>query len=184
MNVLLGAIYGTWTSTFLSCFLTAVGSTCAYQLSKLSRPLIKKMIPRVLTIVESHVERFRSNTNSLPSSVKSYDDEELWSYLLVARLLPIVPYSGLNMASGVLEIPLSPFFWTLVLGSLPYNFITTQVGEVLSETTRGYLEHRNQSGSLNTEDDLQDDDSDDADDGAYAFQESDQEARCQADRNF
>ena len=37
------------------------------------------------------------------------------------------------MVSPFLGIPVSPFFWSTFLGSMPYNFICAQAGAVLGE---------------------------------------------------
>lgn len=57
---------------------------------------------------------------------------DLFSYLLLARFFPLLPYSVLNVISGVLKLPLVPFFITLVLGSFPFNFVTVSVGSVVA----------------------------------------------------
>ncbi|KAG0150024.1 hypothetical protein CROQUDRAFT_88580 [Cronartium quercuum f. sp. fusiforme G11] len=127
LNILLGALYGTWISTALTCLLTALGSTAAYAMAKIARPVVERFLPKPLRAVESAVDRFRIEDG--------FDTTELSTYLLVARLLPVVPYAALNLASGILGLPLIPFFWTLVIGSLPYNFVTTQLGDILSIAT-------------------------------------------------
>ncbi|MBW0494779.1 hypothetical protein O181_034494 [Austropuccinia psidii MF-1] len=145
LNVLIGAIYGTWSSTLITCFLTAIGSTCAYYLAKLSRPILKHFIPNSLDFIQNNLEKFKSS-NLIHNH---YDIPKLSSYLLIARLLPIIPYAALNLASGILEIPLIPFFWTLLIGSLPYNFLTTQVGDLLATTSQSVLNNNlNESPDL------------------------------------
>lgn len=37
------------------------------------------------------------------------------------------------MVSPFLNIPITPFFWSTFLGSMPYNFICAQAGAVLGE---------------------------------------------------
>ena len=63
---------------------------------------------------------------------KAKTRSDLFSYLLLMRLFPLLPYAVLNIAGGVLNVPISTFFWTLVLGSIPFNAVTTQVGDLLS----------------------------------------------------
>ncbi|OAV99211.1 hypothetical protein PTTG_06859 [Puccinia triticina 1-1 BBBD Race 1] len=126
LNILLGAIYPIWIAAPLSCLLTALGSTAAYLLARTARPLFVRLIPRPLLLIQRAVDPFR-----LKGSPDRFNTPELASYLLIARLLPIVPYAALNLASGVLELPLLPFFWTILIGSLPYNLLTTQLGDIL-----------------------------------------------------
>ncbi|CAD6888650.1 unnamed protein product [Tilletia laevis] len=68
------------------------------------------------------------------SSSSSYlGNPQTYSYLLLLRLLPIIPYGITNIACSVLRTPLLPFVLTLALGSIPWNVLTCQVGELLDE---------------------------------------------------
>lgn len=127
VNVLIGSVYGTWTGTLFTCLLTACGSTVAYGMAKLARPVVETYMPKPLALTQRALDRFAVDSTGRPDGRKEYDRAELTSYLLLARLLPVLPYAVLNVAAGVLDVPVTPFFWTLVFGSFPYNFCTTQV---------------------------------------------------------
>ena len=86
-------------------------------MARICTPLVERFFPRALS--------------STRSSLLSGSSADLFNYLLLARLFPLLPYSALNIACGVLGIPVLPYFITLVLGSFPYNFVTTQLGELL-----------------------------------------------------
>ena len=90
-------------------------------------------------LVERYCAKALSTTRT---SLLSGSSADLFSYLLLARLFPLLPYSVLNIACGVLKIPVKPYFITLVLGSFPYNFVTTQLGDLL-----GNLANSAESGS-------------------------------------
>lgn len=81
---------------------------------------------------------------STRSALLSGTPSDLFSYLLLARLFPLLPYSLLNIACGVLRVPVKPYFITLVLGSFPYNFVTTQLGDLL-----GNLANSAEAGNIN-----------------------------------
>ncbi len=55
-------------------------------------------------------------------------------YLLSLRLLPVIPFVPLNLASGLTRLPLWTFFWVSALGMLPgtalYVLAGTQVHRV------------------------------------------------------
>lgn len=57
----------------------------------------------------------------------------MYSILLLLRVLPLTPYGMMNIACGILNVPLLPFGTTLALGSLPWNAVTAQLGEILVE---------------------------------------------------
>jgi uncharacterized membrane protein YdjX (TVP38/TMEM64 family) len=71
--------------------------------------------------------------NKQGKGIKSKNNGSLWSYLLVLRLLPVVPYGLMNIACSVLRVPLLPYTITLGLGSIPWNACTVQVGDLLAE---------------------------------------------------
>lgn len=75
--------------------------------------------------------------NSSPSSSRpkhaSTGGGNLYSILLLLRVLPLTPYGMMNIACGILNVPLLPFSTTLALGSLPWNAVTAQLGEILVE---------------------------------------------------
>ena len=82
---------------------------------------------------------------AMPKAIEAVDTrlphrDQLASFLLLARLFPLLPYSALNVASGVLGLPVKPFFWTLVLGSFPcaspsLASITGRTTDPLAQTT-------------------------------------------------
>lgn len=65
------------------------------------------------------------------------DSKDVFSHLLLIRLFPLLPYAMLNIAAGVIAVPAQPFFWTLVLGSAPFNAVTTQIGDILASLPPG-----------------------------------------------
>jgi hypothetical protein len=67
------------------------------------------------------------------SSQKSDGKGNLFSILLLLRLLPFTPYGMMNIACGILNVPLLPFAATLAMGSVPWNAVTAQLGEILVE---------------------------------------------------
>ncbi|KAK4703310.1 hypothetical protein P7C70_g2910, partial [Phenoliferia sp. Uapishka_3] len=150
-NILFGALYGTWAGTTWACLWTAGGSTGAYYIARIISPLVSRLYfqlfkfsadPRSLFQVEHYfstplgITRRALNlpdpaapsTSSAPTATQS----DLFSHLLLARFFPLLPYSVLNVISGVLGLPVPLFFITLVIGSFPFNFATVSVGEVVA----------------------------------------------------
>lgn len=88
--------------------------------------------PNVVTFQENLPSPTHIPTSSnLNSNEIITSGSSLWSYLLLLRVLPIVPYGIMNVASGVLGVPILPFFGTLGVGSIPWNAVTAQSGELL-----------------------------------------------------
>lgn len=135
MNIVFGAMYGSYAGCFHASLLTAFGGALCYALAspfadvvelfpKIARPLYS--MSKALQAMNTP----RANGSSDQSSTIRLD-KDLWTSLLILRLLPIVPYGMMNIACGVLSVPIVPYVVTLGVGSIPWNFCTTQIGELL-----------------------------------------------------
>lgn len=119
MNLLAGAIFGIWAGFPLVCFLTAFGATFCY--------LLSRAFGKVLLL-----EFFPDRLQALQVKVKENHDS-LFFFLLFLRLFPMSPNWFLNMSSPVLEVPLVQFFFSVLIGLMPYNFICSQTGCILAQ---------------------------------------------------
>lgn len=119
MNLLAGALFGVWIGFPLVCFLTGCGATCCFLISKVfGKTLLMEFVPdRIL---------------ALQNKVKANSDE-LFFFLLFLRIFPMSPNWFLNMASPVLGVPIVQFFFSVLIGLMPYNFICCQTGCILSQ---------------------------------------------------
>ncbi|XP_061767344.1 transmembrane protein 41A-B-like isoform X2 [Nerophis ophidion] len=57
----------------------------------------------------------------------------LFFFLLFLRFFPMTPNWFLNITCPVLNIPMSMFFFSVLIGLIPYNFICVRTGAILSE---------------------------------------------------
>ncbi|XP_018621550.2 transmembrane protein 41A-A-like isoform X2 [Scleropages formosus] len=119
LNMLAGALFGPWEGLFLACVLTTVGSTLCYFLSQaFGKQHVIRLFPDKVALLQEKVEENRSS---------------LFFFLLFLRLFPMTPNWFLNMASPVLNVPVTMFFCSVFIGLIPYNFICVRTGAVLSE---------------------------------------------------
>ncbi|KAG2234157.1 snare associated Golgi protein-domain-containing protein [Thamnidium elegans] len=124
LNLLAGYLYGITMGTIWTSLLTAGGATLAYGLAILvGEPLIRvPWFARKAEPLNRQLEQERQSGG-------------LFWWLLFARLFPFSPYWFINLISPLLDIPVSPFFWSTFFGSMPYNFICSQAGDVLGDLT-------------------------------------------------
>nr|XP_006012558.1 PREDICTED: transmembrane protein 41A isoform X3 [Latimeria chalumnae] len=61
------------------------------------------------------------------------NQSSLFFFLLFLRLFPMTPNWFLNLTSPILNIPITQFFFSVLIGLIPYNFICVQTGSILSE---------------------------------------------------
>lgn len=124
LNLLAGYLYGITIGAVLTSLLTAGGATLAYGLAMLvGEPLIR--VPWVARKAEPLNRQLQQERQT----------GGLFWWLLFARLFPFSPYWFINLISPLLDIPVSPFFWSTFFGSMPYNFICAQAGDVLGDLT-------------------------------------------------
>ncbi|BGP18163.1 hypothetical protein JCM10213_009006 [Rhodosporidiobolus nylandii] len=134
-NILFGALYGTWMGTAWACLWTATGSTGAYLIAVIIAPLVEYYFATPLNATRRALKLPNPAAAESPlatAGVAPLSSSDLFSHLMLARLFPLLPYSVLNVISGVLRLPLSPFFLTLLLGSFPFNFATVSIGELVA----------------------------------------------------
>eukprot|EP00092_Neocalanus_flemingeri_P108464 GFUD01139299.1.p1 GENE.GFUD01139299.1~~GFUD01139299.1.p1 ORF type:complete len:246 (-),score=54.06 GFUD01139299.1:98-835(-) len=119
LNVLAGAIFGAGGGFLLCCVLTALGASFCYLLA---RAVGKEVALHYFPV---RVEKFRVRLEE--------NRQELPFFLLFLRLFPMSPNWALNMASGVLGVPLHLFFLSVFFGLMPYNYLCVTSGVILSE---------------------------------------------------
>ncbi|KAA0715926.1 Transmembrane protein 41A-A [Triplophysa tibetana] len=118
LNILAGALFGTWYGLLLACVLTTVGATLCFLLSQaFGKQHIVRLFPDKVAMLQKKVEENRSS---------------LFFFLLFLRFFPMSPNWFLNMASPILNIPVTLFFMAVFIG-LIYNFICVQTGSMLSD---------------------------------------------------
>jgi len=117
MNILGGALFGTLLAFPLVCFLTAVGATFCFTLSK-------KFGRRIL------IKKFPDKIHSIESKI-SENKDHLFYFLLSARLFPFSPNWLMNMILPIIGIRKKLFFFSVFFGLMPYNFICVQTGSFL-----------------------------------------------------
>lgn len=121
LNVLAGALFGPWLGLLLCCVLTSVGATGCYLLSSVfGKQLVVFYFPDKVALLQKKVEENRNG---------------LFFFLLFLRLFPMTPNWFLNLSAPILNIPIVQFFFSVLIGLIPYNFICVQTGSILSTLT-------------------------------------------------
>src|SRR5713101_6997466 len=119
-NVLAGALFSPLLATLLLAVLTTVGSILATLLSAPLSPFITRFLPRPLALARNIFEADSRGSTKAPSPT--------WVRLTVFRLVGIVPWSGINVACGVLGVSLRDCFLGTFIGAIPWTAVTCQVG--------------------------------------------------------
>ncbi|XP_040904972.1 transmembrane protein 41A-B-like [Toxotes jaculatrix] len=119
LNMLAGAIFGPWEGLVLACMLTTSGSTFCFLLSSaFGKQYVVQFFPEKVALLQRKVEENRSS---------------LFFFLLFLRFFPMTPNWFLNITCPVLNIPMPVFFFSVLIGLIPYNFICVRTGSILSE---------------------------------------------------
>lgn len=128
LNVLAGALLPLHVAFPLVAALTAAGASCCFLLSRhlASERVVAGVCQRLLP---GKLQRLRRQVQQAQA------DGRLLFLLLSLRVFPFSPNWLLNLASPWLRVPLGTFATSVLLGLLPYNFITVQAGATLSSLT-------------------------------------------------
>ncbi|XP_059417163.1 transmembrane protein 41A-A-like [Carassius carassius] len=119
LNILAGALFGSWYGLLLTCVLTTVGATLCFLMSQaFGKQHIVRLFPDKIAMLQKKVEENRSS---------------LFFFLLFLRFFPMSPNWFLNMTSPILNIPVTLFIMAVFIGLMPYNFICVQTGSMLSQ---------------------------------------------------
>ncbi|OAF71418.1 Transmembrane protein 41A [Intoshia linei] len=119
MNIIAGVIYGMPFGFFLCCILTSIGSSLCYILSYLcGSHTVNRLFSHKLINIRKKIQEHRHS---------------LLFFLLFTRLFPMSPNWLMNISAPHVNIPLSQFFTSVLLGLMPYNYICVQAGAMINE---------------------------------------------------
>jgi len=152
LNILVGSVFEPLAALVLLTLITACGSLGAYSLSRPLAPLIAVLFPKPLALVRAALA-----PESVPKAPGSHvvvnealtplqvsddpaeapigapaDRPNVWRRLLLMRAMGFVPWSGMNVACGVVGVHWRTFWLTTAAGSASWSYVTASVGNILS----------------------------------------------------
>lgn len=118
LNVLAGALFGVLVGFPLCCLLTAIGATSCYLMSySFGKETLEYYFPAQIEFLQRKAE-----SNS----------QQLIYYLLFLRLFPMTPNWLINLLSPIVGVPIHLFFFSILVGLMPYNYLSVQAGGMLA----------------------------------------------------
>jgi len=153
-NILVGSVLEPMPALLLLTIITATGSLFSYLLSRPLAPLIAVLFPKPLALVRAALAP--DQIPSPPSSATLTGTDEkitavqlssdpasapiggqtpsgsVWRRLLIMRAMGFVPWSGMNVACGVVNVDWRVFWLTTAAGSASWSYVTASVGNILS----------------------------------------------------
>jgi hypothetical protein len=142
-NILVGSLLDPIPALGLLTLITASGSLGAYLLSRPLAPLISVLFPKPLALVRAALAPDSIPSPSpgpgetvTPIQVSSdptvlpvgSDQSAVWRRLLTMRAMGFVPWSGMNVACGVVGVDWKVFWLTTAAGSASWSYVTASVG--------------------------------------------------------
>jgi len=119
LNLLSGSLFGLYPGFVLISLLSAGGASICFLISKyIGKDLLEYYFPE-------KINHFRE--------IISKNENRLFKFLISLRIFPMTPNWLINMASPIVDIPLKLFFPSVLIGLLPYNFLTCLSGGTISE---------------------------------------------------
>lgn len=122
LSVLSGYLFPFPLALLLVCTCSACGAQICYFLSCfLGRRLI-------LTYFPERVKKWQAEV----ASIQGY----LFFYMVFLRVTPILPNWFINLASPLIDVPVSVFFFGTFIGVAPPSFVFIQAGTTLQQITK------------------------------------------------
>ncbi|KAJ9475612.1 Golgi apparatus membrane protein TVP38 [Pseudozyma hubeiensis] len=122
MSILAGALFGVPIALPLVCTSVATGATICY--------LISKFLGAILVAIPS----WKAKVDEWKEKVDEHS-EDLLSYLVVLRMMPLPPHNIVNILSPHLGIGVGTFWLSTFGGIFAVSVIHTTIGEKLDEIT-------------------------------------------------
>ncbi|HEX5379621.1 MAG TPA: VTT domain-containing protein [Phenylobacterium sp.] len=113
-----GAIFGPWVGAGLTIVSATLGAVITYAAARLAGgSTLQQRIEQASGVVRWIIDHFGRNT---------------FSHILTMRLIPLFPFSPVNVAAGLARVPLTPFVAATLLGEIPTATIYANFGAGLS----------------------------------------------------
>ena len=110
-----GMVFGRWEGFVLTWLGAMIAALIAFCLARwLGAPIIKRILPKAT------LERFEALVERRGAP-----------FLLLARMIPFVPYTVVNYGSGLSPVRLRTYIWTSAIGMAPPIFAFVSVGALM-----------------------------------------------------
>lgn len=126
LNCIGGAIFGIYTGTIVCSLLTALGSYVVYLFFRwIGEDIVSTLLAKS-TSLEKRVDMLNQNIVNMTTSQRFF-------YLLALRIFPLTPQYVLNLASPFVGVGTGMFLTSMVIGLLPFHFITVRAGSIITQ---------------------------------------------------
>jgi uncharacterized membrane protein YdjX (TVP38/TMEM64 family) len=116
LSLTAGFVFGSIIGTFYVVLSATIGSTIIFLLTKMAVG-----------------EFLKKKASTLYNKIKVPFTENPVSYLLFMRLVPLFPFTLVNIVPALFNIKLTTYIWVTFIGIIPGSFIYVNVGTSLAE---------------------------------------------------
>ncbi|MEO1252704.1 MAG: VTT domain-containing protein [Pseudomonadota bacterium] len=112
-----GMAFGQWTGFVLTWIGAVIAAAIAFCIARaLGQPLVRRMIPA------RHLDRY-----------EALGDGGGAAFLLIVRLIPLIPYTVVNYGAGLSLVRFRTFLWTSAVGMAAPIFAFVSAGALMRE---------------------------------------------------
>lgn len=112
-----GMVFGRWEGFILTWLGAMIAALIAFGLARwLGAPIVRRILPNAT------LEKFEALVEKRGAP-----------FLLLARMIPFVPYTVVNYGSGLSPIRLRTYIWTSAIGMAPPIFAFVSIGALMME---------------------------------------------------
>ncbi len=118
LNILSGAVFGSFFGTLYSLVAVVLGGAVSFLIAR--------------TLGESLVSKFIENESEFLHKYNRKISEDGWEVVLLFRIIPFFPISGLNYLFGLSKMKFRSYLLGSIVGTIPGIFILSFFGDSLS----------------------------------------------------
>jgi uncharacterized membrane protein YdjX (TVP38/TMEM64 family) len=124
LTVLAGFLFGTWLGTAVVNVTSTLGAISAF----LSARYVFAGAIRRAAKTRPHLGRWLS-------AIDTGLNEHGVYYVMLLRLVPVIPFFAVNLGLGLTSVRLRDYWWATQLGMLPVSLVAANAGASLAEIT-------------------------------------------------
>ena len=111
-----GFLFGTWIGTGVAVIGATIGATIIFLAARFA-----------------FADWVRSRFGKYVEKLQDGFSQDAFTYVVILRLIPVLPFFGINIATALLNVPVRAYFFGTLIGVIPGAYVYATLGSKISE---------------------------------------------------
>lgn len=111
-----GFLFGTWIGTGVAVIGATIGATIIFLAARFA-----------------FADWVRNRFGKYVEKLQDGFSQDAFTYVLILRLIPALPFFGINIATALLNVPVRAYFFGTLIGVIPGAYVYATLGSKISE---------------------------------------------------